>query len=135
MSILGYSLYPSLKKSFPRLVAMLRPAAERFVQLSGYRQMGLKYDDLLMEEHSIAQKALGRLSERETYDRFYRLKRGHQLACVHQILPRNEWTKPEDDIRYLTPIIKELEAEAQEKADFDSVKVTKVKSIKSPASL
>jgi len=114
---------------------MLRPASEKFAQMAGYRQMGLKYDDLLTEEHDIAQKALGRMSERDSYDRIYRLKRGHQLACIHQILPKSEWTKQEEDNRYLTPVIAELEAEAREREDFDSLKVVRVKSLKTPASV
>merc|ERR1711981_750483 len=32
------------------------------------------------------------------------------IRCT-SIAPKNEWTKPEEDVPYLTPLIKEIEAE------------------------
>jgi ubiquinol-cytochrome c reductase subunit 7 len=41
------------------------------------------------------------------------------------LLPKNEWTKPEEDVPYLTPLIKEIEAEIAERRDLDSITVQK----------
>jgi hypothetical protein len=40
-------------------------------------------------------QALGRLSERESYDRAFRLKQAIQLSLMHRELPKEQWTKPE----------------------------------------
>ena len=41
-------------------------------------------------------KALGRLTEREAYDRQYRFKRASQASVVHDNIPKEEWIKPEE---------------------------------------
>lgn len=38
-------------------------------------------------------------------------------------LPKEQWLKPEDDVRYLTPYIKQVAKEDKERADWDSVTV------------
>lgn len=72
-------------------------------------------DDLLPEENDTVQTALKRLRPQEAYDRVFRLRRafqvlldrkyrqvGHQVANMlqlsmsHQLLPKEEWTKPEE---------------------------------------
>jgi len=45
----------------------------------GYRQLGLKYEDLLPEENEITQLALKRLPPKEAYDRVFRLRRAFQV--------------------------------------------------------
>jgi hypothetical protein len=35
---------------------MLKPVASAYTHLAGYRQMGLKYDDLIIEEREDVQK-------------------------------------------------------------------------------
>jgi len=50
-----------------------------------------------------------------------------QLQCslAHQLLPKEQQTKPDEDIPYLSPIIKEIEAEARERADLESLSIKK----------
>jgi ubiquinol-cytochrome c reductase subunit 7 len=50
-----------------------------------------------------------------------------QLQCslAHQLLPKDQQTKPEDDVQYLSPIIREIEAEAREHADLESLAIKK----------
>lgn len=50
------SFAPQLKAVAPGLFESLRPLANMLVKASGYRAMGLKYDDLLMEEREDVQK-------------------------------------------------------------------------------
>ena len=58
--------------------------------------MGNRADDLINEEDEDVIKALKRLSPKESYDRVYRLRRAFQASATHQILPRDQWTKPEE---------------------------------------
>lgn len=53
-------------------------------------------DDLIVEENEKVIKALKRLPPKEAYDRVYRLRRAFQCSTAHQLLPKEEWTKPEE---------------------------------------
>ncbi|CAI4215331.1 unnamed protein product [Parascedosporium putredinis] len=86
----------------------------------------VKYDDCLdMEESPIGQLALKRLSPKESYDRVYRIRRAFQLSISHKILPKEQWTKVEEDKPYLQPIIDQIKAEINEKEALDSMEVVK----------
>ncbi|CED84410.1 ubiquinol-cytochrome-c reductase complex subunit 6 [Phaffia rhodozyma] len=121
---LGVSAYDFIAAR-PRLLAALKPIANIWVYQAGYRQLGLRYDDIIEHENMDVQKALGRLTAREGYDRVYRLRRAIQQEIIHRDLPESEWTKPEDDIRYLTPHIKNIVAEKKERAAWDNLTVKK----------
>lgn len=82
--------------SKPILKSVFVPAAGWFTRFSGHRQMGLKIDDLIMDENPVAQKALSRLPANESYDRVYRIATAQQLSLTHQILPKHEQVKPEN---------------------------------------
>ncbi|KAJ1751053.1 Cytochrome b-c1 complex subunit 7 [Coemansia sp. RSA 1290] len=101
--------------------AICRPLANTWVNLAGYRR--LRYDDLLREETPIIQEAISRLNREETDGRVYRHKRAFQLSLSHQELPSSQWTKPEDDYKYLQPIIEQVTAEQAERDAFNSMKV------------
>ncbi|KAJ1958510.1 Cytochrome b-c1 complex subunit 7 [Dipsacomyces acuminosporus] len=101
--------------------ALCRPLANTWVSLSGYRRLGLRYDDLLREETPLIQEAISRLSREETDARNYRHKRASQLSLSHQELPRAQWTKPADDYQYLSPIIEEVRVEYAERDAFNSM--------------
>ncbi|KFA61388.1 hypothetical protein S40285_03607 [Stachybotrys chlorohalonatus IBT 40285] len=109
----------------PWLVKALTPIANWYTGAAGYRQVGLRYDDLLEEEREATQIALKRLSPKEAYERIYRIRRAQQCSYQHKILPRDQWTKPEDDIRYMKPILEQVEAELIEKDALDSMTVIK----------
>lgn len=55
-----------------------------------------RYDDLFEEETEAMQIALKRLSPKESYDRVYRLRRSIQCSYQHKLLPKDQWTKPEE---------------------------------------
>lgn len=71
------------------------------------------------------QKALGRLTDKQSYDRAFRLRTAVQCSATHHLLPQEQWVKEEDDTRYITPIADEIHKEAMEKDEFDSLKVTR----------
>jgi len=111
----------------PWLKKMVVPFANWYANASGYRKLGLRSDDLIPEESETVLLALKRLTPKESYDRVYRLRRAFQCSLAHQLLPKEQQTKPEEDVQYLSPIIREIEAEAKERADLDSLVVTKRK--------
>ncbi|KAJ2809475.1 Cytochrome b-c1 complex subunit 7 [Coemansia guatemalensis] len=103
--------------------SLCKPLAKTWVNLSGYRR--LRYDDLLREETPIMQEAIGRLNRAETDGRVYRQKRAFQLSLSHQELPYSQWTKPEDDYKYLQPLVEEVTAEHAERDAFNSMTVVR----------
>jgi len=119
---LGLSLAPYVKSS-RTLSKWLTPLATWYTQTMGYRQVGLKYDDILMEEREDTQKALTRLSAREGYDRAFRLKRAAHCSILHKPLDKEQWTKPEEDIRYLAPHVREVTKEDAERRHWDTITV------------
>lgn len=85
----------------PFLSSIFVPLSKTFVNLSGYRRMGLRFDDLIAEESDIVQTALKRLDEKESYDRVYRMLTACQLSLTCQILPKDKSLKPEDVSVYI----------------------------------
>ncbi|USP76573.1 Cytochrome b-c1 complex subunit 7 [Curvularia clavata] len=118
------SLAPYIMKR-PWLQRWMKPLSNWYCNAAGYRQLGLRADDLLPEENDTVQTALKRLQPKEAYDRVFRLRRAFQLSMSHSLLPKEEWTKAEDDVPYLSPIIKDIEAEMAEREDFETMIVQK----------
>ncbi|KAI0928300.1 hypothetical protein AcW1_005584 [Taiwanofungus camphoratus] len=119
---LGFSLAPAIRKS-RTLYRWIKPVADWYADAAGYRKVGYKYDDLLVEERPDVQRALARLTPREHYDRQYRLKRASQCSVVHDVLPKDQWTKVEEDVRYLKPHVEDVEKEDLERRVWDSMHV------------
>ncbi|KAK6524314.1 Cytochrome b-c1 complex subunit 7 [Orbilia ellipsospora] len=63
----------------PRLLNIIKPISAKYVELAGYRKVGLLYEDLLREESATVQTALKRLPPRLAYDRAFRLRRALQV--------------------------------------------------------
>jgi ubiquinol-cytochrome c reductase subunit 7 len=82
-------------------------------------------DDLIIEENEVVLQALKRLPPKQLYDRVYRIRRATQLSITHKLLPKADWTKPEDDVPYLGPLIAQIEAEIKEREDLDTLTVLK----------
>ncbi|MCJ1255543.1 Cytochrome b-c1 complex subunit 7 [Lignoscripta atroalba] len=112
----------------PWLKRWMTPLAKWYADAAGYRKLGLKADDLIPEESDTVLLALKRLPPKEAYDRVFRLRRAFQCSLAHQLLPKDQQTKPEEDYPYLMPIIKEIEAEVQERDDLEAMVVNKRKS-------
>ena len=56
------------------------PLSDWYVDRMGYRQLGLRYEDLLPEESEVMQLALKRLPPKEAYDRVFRIRRAFQVC-------------------------------------------------------
>ncbi|KAF8478959.1 cytochrome b-c1 complex subunit 7 [Russula ochroleuca] len=121
---LGPSLAPYVRSS-RTLSKWFKPISSWYANLSGYRRLGLVYDDLLVEERPDVQRALTRLTPREAYDRAYRFKRASQASVLHKDLPKSEWVNPEEDVRYLKPHVLEVVKEDQERHVWDTINVVR----------
>jgi len=151
-TIMSYPTLAPFVLKRPWLKNLLMPVANWYANAAGYRAMGLRFvrcqtlpapelhhseysqlltytcftyraDDLIIEEDENVQLALKRLPPREAYDRVYRIRRATQLSVQHKLLPKDQWTKPEEDVPYLVPLIKEIIAEQKEREALDTVEV------------
>ncbi|CAI7629085.1 unnamed protein product [Penicillium pancosmium] len=109
----------------PWLKRWMTPLANWYTDAAGYRKLGLKFDDLIPEESENVQKAIKRLPAKEAYDRVFRIRRAFQCSISHTLLPANEQIKPEEDVEYLSPIIREVEKEAKERAELETLTLRK----------
>ncbi|XP_030760096.1 cytochrome b-c1 complex subunit 7-like [Sitophilus oryzae] len=87
-------------------------------QLSGFNKYGLHRDDLLHENEDV-KVALKRLPQDVVDQRNYRLLRATQLSIQKDILPKNQWTKLEDDKLYLTPLVEDVIREREEQEEWN----------------
>ncbi|WFD41685.1 Cytochrome b-c1 complex subunit 7 [Malassezia psittaci] len=112
-------------QSSPTLLKLIKPVANAYAHAAGYRQFGLRYDDLLEEENFQTQKALSRLEPPESYDRVFRFRRAVQCSIANKPLPKEEWIKPSEDVRYLTPLLEEIQRADDERHAWDTASVKK----------
>lgn len=127
MTIFG-PLGPSLAgyvRSSKTLHRWLKPVSLWYANLAGYRKIGLKYDDLVMEERDDIQKALGRLTTREAYDRAFRIKQASHQSVLHADLPKDKWLLASEDKRYLKPHVLEVTSEDSERQKWDNLTVSR----------
>lgn len=78
------------------------------IRNSGYQKLGLRREDLYDDDYDDVKEAIRRLPETELNLRTYRIKRALDLTLKHSILPREQWTKAEEDIMYLKPFLEEV---------------------------
>ncbi|KAJ1516133.1 Cytochrome b-c1 complex subunit 7 [Coelomomyces lativittatus] len=76
------------------LSSIINPLAAWAQNAAGYRKLGLKYDDLLMDDTEIAQEALARLPRSVLNDRVYRFRTAFQLSIQQTELPQEKWITP-----------------------------------------
>lgn len=69
--------------------------------------------------------ALKRLPKPEAYDRVYRLRVAFQCSLTHTLLPRSQWVKQEQDIRYISPILNDVVKEMGERDELESLVLEK----------
>lgn len=82
---------------------------------------GLHRDDCLYEDEDVSE-AIKRLPRKEYDDRNYRILRALNLSMTKTILPKNEWTKYEEDTKYLEPYLKEVIKEREEREEWNKNK-------------
>lgn len=91
--------------------------ASLMYRLMGFNKYGLMRDDIRMETSDV-KEALERLPPKLYDERQFRISRAIMLSCQRNILPKEQWTKLEDDVMYLKPYIEEVQRERAERAEW-----------------
>ncbi|XP_017131103.1 cytochrome b-c1 complex subunit 7 [Drosophila elegans] len=86
--------------------------------MSGFNQYGLYRDDCLHENEDVAE-AVRRLPRKIYDERNYRILRALHLSMTKTILPKEQWTKYEADIKYLEPYLNEVVKEREEREEWN----------------
>jgi len=96
------------------------PSGSRAKELEkvGHWQHGLYYQDILHPENPEMLEALRRLPLKDLELRNRRLKRAQNVRVTGKDLPKEQWTKPEEDVDYLTPYILEVLEERHDRATW-----------------
>ena len=79
---------------------------------------GLHRDDCLYEDADV-KEAIRRLPANVYDERNYRIMRALHLSMTKTILPKEQWTKYEEDVKYLEPYLKEVIREREEKQEWN----------------
>lgn len=80
--------------------------------------IGLLRDDCLHETDDV-KEALRRLPQHVVDERNFRIVRALQLSLTKNILPKEEWTKYEEDKLYLSPIVEIVKKERLERENWE----------------
>lgn len=97
--------------------------AETYFKMRGYNQFGLYEDDILAPTATV-EKAVTRLPDELQDLRNFRISRALQCQVGKTVLPKEEWTTYEDNLKngnYLQPYIDEILKEEQERADWNKL--------------
>ncbi|XP_058827290.1 cytochrome b-c1 complex subunit 7-like [Topomyia yanbarensis] len=87
---------------------------------AGFNQYGLYRDDCLAEDRDV-REAVRRLPEKLKDERNYRFMRALHLSTTHTVLPKEQWTKYEEDVKYLEPYLEEVKRERREKEQWETM--------------
>ncbi|EFN60207.1 Cytochrome b-c1 complex subunit 7 [Camponotus floridanus] len=87
--------------------------------LTGFNQYGLRRDDCLAENEDV-KEALKRLPQHIVDERNFRIVRAMLLDTNKRLLPKEQWTKFEEDVPYLQPIVEEVKKEREEREKWNS---------------
>lgn len=68
----------------------------------------------------VVQEALKRISDKEQFDRTFRIRRAMQLQMQHDELPKEEWVTSKTDTPYLWRHITDVCKEQEERKKYDS---------------
>ncbi|XP_047378785.1 cytochrome b-c1 complex subunit 7-like [Sciurus carolinensis] len=85
---------------------------------AGFNKLGLMRDDTIYEDEDV-QEATRRLPENLHNDRMFLIRRARDLTMRQQILPKEQWTKYEEDKFYLELYLKEAVQERKEREEWE----------------
>lgn len=109
--------FRSLPSGFAASSQWLEGIRKWYYNAAGFNKLGLMRDDTIHENDDV-KEAIRRLPENLYNDRMFRIKRALDLTMRHQILPKEQWTKYEEDKFYLEPYLKEVIRERKEREEW-----------------
>lgn len=80
--------------------------------------VGLHADDCLYENDDV-KEAIKRLPQKVQDERHFRMMRAFQASIAKSYLPKEQWTKYEEDNKYLQPYLQEVIKERLEREEYD----------------
>ncbi|CAF4831568.1 unnamed protein product [Pieris macdunnoughi] len=86
--------------------------------LAGFNRYGLMRDDCLYENDDVIE-AMRRLPPEVLDERTFRMLRAAQYSGMKRLLPKDQWTKFEEDVLYLTPIVDQVIRERLEREKWE----------------
>ncbi|XP_062987039.1 cytochrome b-c1 complex subunit 7 [Elgaria multicarinata webbii] len=89
-----------------------------YYNAAGFNKLGLLRDDTIYEDQDV-KEALERLPEGLYNERVFRIRRAFGLSLSHEILPKEQWVKYEEDKSYLEPYLKEVIRERLEREEWE----------------
>ncbi|KAJ2948116.1 hypothetical protein O0L34_g9914 [Tuta absoluta] len=102
-----------------RTTAVARSALKKWAyNMAGFNKYGLLRDDCLHETEDV-KEALRRIPAHVVDERNFRIVRAMQLSIQKNILPKEEWTKYEEDKLYLSPVVEQVEKERKEREKWE----------------
>ncbi|XP_076752355.1 cytochrome b-c1 complex subunit 7 [Xylocopa sonorina] len=101
-----------LKRTFPNIQKWAYNASD-------FNKYGLHKDDIIHETDDVVE-ALKRLPPDVMEARIFRIVRAAQLDCQKQILPKEQWTKFEEDKPYLLPHVMDVIKERKEREQWEA---------------
>lgn len=87
-------------------------------EFAWFFRLGLHRDDCLYESPDV-KEAIRRLPRHLYDERNFRIMRALHLSLTKTILPQDQWTKYEEDVKYLEPYLEEVIKERQEREDWE----------------
>merc|ERR1712179_441537 len=87
---------------------------------SGFNKYGLMHDDVLYETPDV-EEALRRLPTKLIDERNFRITRALQYSGHKKFLAKEDWTKYEEDVRYLQPYLTEVIKERLENKHYGRI--------------
>ncbi|XP_024599181.1 cytochrome b-c1 complex subunit 7-like [Neophocaena asiaeorientalis asiaeorientalis] len=88
-----------------------------YYNVVGFSKLGLMRDDTIYENDDV-KEAIRKLPENLYNDSVFSIKRALDLTTRQQILPKEQWTKYEEDKFYLEPYLKEVIREKKEREEW-----------------
>ncbi|TMW49682.1 hypothetical protein DOY81_005220 [Sarcophaga bullata] len=104
----------------PRKGPLVCSSLGRWVyNMSGFNRYGLYRDDCLDDMlNNDVKEAVRRLPRKVYDDRNFRILRATHLSMTKTVLPKEQWTKYEEDVKYLEPYLTEVIKEREEREEW-----------------
>ena len=110
----------SLSRKMFRNSLALFSIREMYKNSMGYRKLGLRLHDIVADSLEL-REAVRRMPADLREERDWRLKRAYDLNVKKIELPKDEWTKPEDDAPYLRPYLDDVRQEEHDRLALNPI--------------
>uniref|UniRef100_A0A915IHP5 Cytochrome b-c1 complex subunit 7 n=1 Tax=Romanomermis culicivorax TaxID=13658 RepID=A0A915IHP5_ROMCU len=111
---------PHFMKYYSHLSKMRQHILKFFWHNDRFREYGMLYHDTASDINPIVEEAMNRMPAHLIDARHERTMRACLLDLKNDVLPRDQWTKWEDETYYMTPYIREVQEEIRQHTYYRS---------------